>query len=224
MTMPGKSPGLLRGVYLVAGRDACLGRPLEDIVLQAVKGGVSIVQLREKEASTSDFVETAQRMKTLLAPFDVPLIINDRVDVALAVGADGVHVGQEDMPYPLARKLLGPEAIIGLSVDSREQVEEAEAYDVDYLGVGAIFATPTKPDAKGRWGISGLAQVRRKSRHRLVAIGGLDASNAADVVRAGADCIAVVSAICSAPDPYQAARTLNQIVQEALRERSEEIS
>ena len=88
--------------------------------------------------------------------------------------------------------------------------------------IPAIFATPTKPDAKGRWGISGLAEVRRKSRHRLVAIGGLDASNVADVVRAGADCIAVVSAICSAPDPYQAARTLNQIFQETLREQSKE--
>lgn len=212
----------LQGVCLVTHRDACLGRPLQDVVLQAVRGGVSVVQLREKEASTRDFIETAQRMKVLLSPFDVPLIINDRIDVALAVGAAGVHVGQEDMPYPLARKLLGPEAIIGLSVDSWEQVEEAEAYDVDYLGVGAIFPTPTKPDAKGRWGVSGLADVRRKSRHRLVAIGGLDAGNVADVVRAGADCIAVVSAICSAPDPYQAASNLNQIVQETLPERSQE--
>lgn len=213
---------LRRGPYLVTDRDACLGRPLEEVVLRAVKGGVSIVQLREKEAPTRVFVEAAQRMKALLAPLDVPLIINDRVDVALAVGADGVHVGQDDMPYPLARQMLGAGAIIGLSVDSWEQVEEVEAYDVDYLGVGAIFATPTKPDAQARWGVSGIAEVRRRSRHCLVAIGGLDASNAADVVRAGADGIAVVSAICSAPDPFQAARTLTEIVQNALRERREE--
>lgn len=213
---------LRRGVYLVTDRDACLERPLEDVVLQAVKGSVSIVQLREKEASTRAFVEAAQRMKALLAPFDVPLIINDRVDVALAVDADGVHVGQDDMPYPLARQLLGPEAIIGLSVDRWEHVEEAEDDDADYLGVGAIFATPTKPDAKGRWGVSGIAEVRRRSRHCLVAIGGVDASNAGEVVRAGADGVAVVSAICSAPDPYQAAKELRQIVQDALDERAKE--
>lgn len=212
----------IRGVYLVTDREACLGRPLDQVVLAAVEGGVSLVQLREKEASTRAFVETAQRMKALLVPYAVPLIINDRVDVALAVHATGVHVGQDDMPYPLARKLAGPETIVGLSVSNLEQVEQAEAYDVDYLGVGSIFPSPTKPDAKGSWGIDGLAAVRRRSRHPLVAIGGIDEENAADVVRAGADCIAVVSAICSAADPYQASQTLSQIVEEALGARREE--
>jgi len=203
----------VQGLYLVTDRDLCLGRPLEEVVLQAVRGGASMVQLREKRASTRFFVEEAQQIKQLLAPYGVPLIINDRVDVALAVGADGVHIGQDDMPYPLARRLLGAQAIIGLSVETVEQVLEAEAYDVDYLGVSPIFATPTKTDTKGVWGLEGLAQVRQLSHHRLVAIGGLNATNVAQVVQAGADAIAVVSAVCSAPDPQRAAEELCRIIQ-----------
>lgn len=208
-------------LYLVTDRDLCLGRPIEEVVLAAVRGGVSLVQLREKQATTRAFVAEAERLKRLLAAHGVPLIINDRIDVALAVGADGVHIGQEDMPYPLARRLLGPEAIIGLSVETEEQVREAEGYDVDYLGVSPILPTPTKTDTRGSWGLEGLARVRALSRHRLVAIGGLNASNAASAVRAGADSIAVVSAICSAPEPQAAAATLSRIIGEALRARKE---
>ena len=208
----------MQGLYLVTDRRLSLGRPLEEVVLQAVKGGVSMVQLREKQSSTRCFVEQAERLKRLLAAHKVPLIINDRVDVALAVQADGVHLGQDDMPYPLARKLLGEKAIIGLSVETMDQVAEAEAYDVDYLGVSPIFPTPTKTDTWGAWGLKGLAQVRGASRHRLVAIGGLNATNAEDVVRAGADYIAVVSAICSAPDPQGAAEMLYQIIRSTLKD------
>jgi thiamine-phosphate pyrophosphorylase len=209
----------MKGLYLVTDRDLSLGRPLEEVVLQAVRGGVSIVQVREKHASTRFFIEEAVRIKRVLASYNVPLIINDRVDVALAVGAEGVHIGQEDMPYPLARRLLGKQAIIGLSVETIEQVKEAEAFDVDYLGVSPIFETPTKTDTKGSWGLEGLAKVRKISRHPLVAIGGLSASNAASVIRAGADSIAVVSAICSAPEPQVAAEVLNQTTQLALSAR-----
>ena len=155
----------MKGVYLVTDRTLIAGKFLEDTILQAVKGGVSVVQLREKKISTRCFIKEAQRIKTLLAPYKVPLIINDRVDVALAVEADGVHIGQEDMPYPLTRKLLGKKAIIGLSVEAMEQVLEAEAYDVDYLGVSAIFATLTKTDTKHIWGIEGLREIRKISRH-----------------------------------------------------------
>ena len=203
----------MKGVYLVTDRTLIAGKSLEDTILQAVNGGVSVVQLREKEVSTRCFIEEAQRIKTLLAPYKVPLIINDRVDVALAVEADGVHIGQEDMPYPLTRKLLGKKAIIGLSVETMKQVLEAESYDVDYLGVSAIFATPTKTDTKNIWGIEGLRDIRKISRHPLVAIGGINASNAAEVVQAGADSVAVVSAICAAPDPQKAAQELHQIFQ-----------
>jgi thiamine-phosphate pyrophosphorylase len=148
----------------------------------------------------------------MLAPFGVPLIINDRVDVALAVGAEGVHVGQDDMPYKTARSLMGPDAIIGLSVETWEDVEEAEGLDCDYIGVSPVFETPTKTDTKGSWGLEGLAKIRAFSRHRLVAIGGLNASNAEDTVKAGADCLAIVSAICSAPDPERASKELVDII------------
>ncbi|MBP8980995.1 MAG: thiamine phosphate synthase, partial [Syntrophobacterales bacterium] len=132
----------------------------------------------------------------------------------LAVGADGVDVGQEDMPYPLARKILGTGKIIGLSVETWEDVEAAEKWDVDYLGVSPVFATPTKTDTKGNWGLEGIARIRAFSRHPLVAIGGLNAANTGAAVQAGADGIAVVSAICAAPDPFAAARELCRIIAE----------
>src|SRR5690606_35634371 len=138
------------------------------------------------------FIERAQRIKEVLAGRDVPLLINDRVDVALAVEADGVHLGQQDMPYPIARRLLGDDAIIGLSVENMADVEEAAEFDVDYLGVSPIYPTPTRRDTRGAWGLDGLADVRARSRHRLVAIGGLNHRNAASVIRAGADGVAVV--------------------------------
>ena len=170
-------------------------------------GGARYVQLREKDTSTRSFIELAVRLKKLLKPAGVPLLINDRVDVALASGADGVHVGQEDMPYETARKLMGPSAIIGLSVETWEDVVSAQTLDVDYLGVSPVFDTPTKTDTKGMWGLEGLARIRAYSRHPLVGIGGLNAANAEAAVLAGADCIAVVSAICADPDPCQAPKS-----------------
>lgn len=202
----------ITGIYLVTDRGALSGKSLEDVILRAVKGGVTMVQLREKNVSTRFFVDEARRIHKILSPYAVPLIINDRVDVALAVGAEGVHIGQEDMPYPLARKLLGSEAIIGLSVETPEQVTAAEDFDVAYLGVSAIFATPTKIDTRRLWGLEGLRQVRAMSCHPIVAIGGINAANAADVIQAGADSLAVVSAICAAPDPQVAAEHLRHLI------------
>ena len=209
----------MRGLYLVTDRGLAGDRPLEEVVLAAVEGGAGVVQLREKELATRAFVESARRLKALLEPRGIPLIVNDRVDVALAAGADGVHLGQEDMAYPDARALLGPDAIIGLSVETPEDVREAEGFDVGYLGVSPIFPTPPKTDTKGAWGLDGLAEVRRMSRHRLVAIGGLNATNAADAIRAGADAVAVVSAICAAADPRRAAEELAAVVDAALADR-----
>jgi thiamine-phosphate pyrophosphorylase len=209
----------MEGLYLVTDRQLCGAGSVETVVGQAVKGGVRYVQLREKEASTREFVVLAACVKKILAPFKVPLIINDRVDVALAVGAAGLHVGQDDMPYPIARKILGPEAIIGLSVESWEDVVAAQDLDVNYLGVSPIFATPTKTDTKGVWGLEGLARIKAYSRHLLVGIGGINATNAAAVINAGADCVAVVSAICSAEDPLQATKELAEIVCRARHER-----
>jgi thiamine-phosphate pyrophosphorylase len=210
---------IVRGVYLVTDRTLCGNKSLEDVVLQALQGGVMCVQLREKDVSTRFFVEEARKIKALTAQFRAPLIINDRLDVALAVEADGVHIGQEDMPYAVARNLMGPQTIIGLSVETWDDVVQAEELDVDYLGVSPIFETPTKTDTKGSWGLEGLARIKAYSRHPLVAIGGLNASNAADAVMAGADGIAVVSAICAAPDPLHASRELHDIIQTAFKKR-----
>jgi thiamine-phosphate pyrophosphorylase len=211
----------MQGLYLVTDRDLCGDKPLEEVVLQAVRGGAACVQLREKNVSTRFFIHEAARIKSRLAPFHVPLIINDRVDVALAVGADGVHVGQDDMPYAVARRLMGPKAMIGLSVETWEDVEKAQVLDVDYLGVSPVFETPTKTDTKGSWGLQGLSRIRAWSRHPLVGIGGLNRSNAAEVILAGADSVAVVSAICAAADPCRAAQELSAIIQSALARRSQ---
>lgn len=202
----------IHGIYLVTDRDLLQGKSLEETVMQAAQGGATMVQLREKTLPTRAFIETAQRLKAALKSYHVPLIINDRIDVALAAEADGVHIGQDDMPYPLARKLLGAQAIIGVSVENMEQVLEAEAWDVDYLGVSAIFATPTKTDIKRAWGLDGLREAKRHSRHPLVAIGGIHLGNAADVMQAGADSIAVVSAICAADEPLGVTRQLLQAI------------
>ena len=203
----------MKGLYLVTDRGLCGDKSLEDVILQSVRGGARYVQIREKDQSTRDFIEEAVRIKEILKPFGVPLIINDRVDVALAVKAEGVHVGQDDMPYSMARALMGPGAIVGLSVETWEDVEEAEALDCDYIGVSPVFETPTKTDTKGAWGLDGLIRIRAFSRHRLVAIGGINASNAAQVANAGADCLAVVSGICAAVDPEAASRELADIIE-----------
>jgi len=201
-------PSRIQGIYLVTDRGLCSTRSVAEVVSEAVQAGVSLVQLREKELATRPFVEEARKIKALLAPYNIPLIINDRIDIALAVEADGVHIGQEDMPYPVARHLMGPDAIIGLSVESMDEVMRAEAYDVDYLGVSPIFDTPTKVDTKRSWGLEGLTAVRTASRHPLVGIGGLNGSNIPQAMVAGADSVAVVSAICAAPDPRQATANL----------------
>ena len=208
-------------LYLVTDRGLSLGRDLEWIVLEAVRGGVGMVQLREKEASTREFIELAVRLKSALAGTGVPLLINDRVDVALAADADGVHIGQSDMPYEMARRLLGPSKIIGLSAENMNEVREAEALDIDYLAISPVYATPTKTDTSAPFGLEGLSEAASISRHPLVAIGGMNERTAADAVRAGASGIAVVSAIMSAPDPCAAASRLSNIITTAVVNRSE---
>lgn len=194
-------------LYLVTDSTLSLGRPIEDVVAAAVEGGVTVVQLREKTASTLDFYNLAVRLKKLLAGTGVPLIINDRIDIALAVDADGVHIGQSDMPYAVARKLLGPNKIIGLSCDNDEQLVAANDLEADYVAVQA-FGTATKLDAKHPVGIDGVLRSRALTNHPLVAIGGIHLDNAAEVYAMGADGIAVVSEIMSAADPTKASRDL----------------
>lgn len=204
-------------LYLVTDRDLMRRRPIESVVEAAVRGGVTLVQLREKNCSTRDFVQLARELKRLLTPLGVPLIVNDRVDVALAAAAEGVHIGQHDMDYRSARKLLGPDAIIGLSIETVEQARSADSLDVDYLGVGPVFPTATKSDAAPSLGLAGLARVRAISRHPIVAIGGIGAGNVRRVVHTGVDGVAVVSAICAADDPERSARELRQSIDAALQ-------
>ncbi|MCX6566393.1 MAG: thiamine phosphate synthase [Candidatus Aminicenantes bacterium] len=197
---------------LVTDRILSAGRSVEKIVEAAVSGGVTIVQLREKEAKTREFIALGRRVAEILRPRRIPLIINDRVDVALAVLADGVHLGAADMAVADARSILGPKAIIGLSVENEEQAVAADILDVDYLGVSPVFTTSTKTDTGAAWGIEGLWRLRPLVRKPLVAIGGINPGNAARVLEAGADGLAVVSAICSAPDPEAAAGELRAIL------------
>lgn len=198
---------LLR-LYLVTDRGLSMGRDMVDIVREAVAGGVTMVQLREKDCPMRDFVALGRELVALLRPLGVPLIINDRVDVALACDADGVHIGQSDMPYVIARRLLGPDRIIGLSVESMDDIVAANALDVDYVGVSPVFATSTKTDTARPFGLDGLREAVRLSVHPTVAIGGMNARTAADVMACGTDGIAVVSAIVSAESPREAAREL----------------
>ncbi len=198
-------------LYLVTDQLALRGRSLTDVVKQAVQGGVTCVQLREKTASTRDFVALALALQRLLKPLGVPLVINDRIDVALACGAQGVHLGQSDMPVALARQLLPPEVFIGLSVENLDDVRRAAGLPVDHLGVSPVFATPTKTDTAPPWGLSGLQQVRGMTDLPLVAIGGIHLGNAAAVLQAGADGLAVVSALCSADDPHVASQAFRAL-------------
>lgn len=200
-------------LYLVTDEMLCLGRNVADVVKMAVEGGVTMVQLREKELPARQFVERAIGLKRILKPYGVPLIINDRIDIALASGADGVHIGQSDLPFELTKKIIPKSMIVGLSVETPEQAIEAEDFDVDYLGVSPVFSTPTKTDFSVKpWGLEGLEKLKKTSRHKLVAIGGINLSNARDVKRCGADGIAVVSGICSAQDPKTAATELRKVI------------
>jgi len=205
-------------VYLVTDRDLADGRSTLDIVTAAVRGGVSCVQLREKDADTREFISEAVAVRQFIARRRIPLIINDRLDVALAIDADGVHLGQKDMPLSLARRLLPEHMIIGISAESLEDAIEAANDGADYIGVSPIFATPTKTDTSPPLGLETLRSIRTRVSVPLVAIGGVNAGNAEAVIRHGADGVAVISAIVAADDPEAAARNLTDIVRKAKNE------
>jgi thiamine-phosphate pyrophosphorylase len=204
-------------VYLVTDGPLCAGRGVVETVSAAVEGGVTMVQLRDPAASARELVATARALVALLRPRGIPLIVNDRADIALAADADGVHLGQDDLAPRHARRLLGPGRIIGLSVGSPAEFAAAadELPFVDYLGTGPLRVTTTKADAGAAIGIDGLVAVRALTGLPLVAIGGIDSALAAEVVAAGAAGVAVVSAICNAPDPKTAAAELAQIVSDS---------
>jgi thiamine-phosphate pyrophosphorylase len=208
-------------LYFVVGSDVTQGRPLDEVVAAALRGGATLVQLREKALGDAELVEVARALKGRLAPLGVPLIVNDRVEVAKAAGADGVHLGQDDLDAARARAILGPDGLIGVSAGTAEEAARIDRGLADYVGIGAVYATATKPDAGPPIGIAGLAGLAASLRPLpVVAIGGIGLREAAEVMASGAaDGIAVVSAICGAQDPEAAARTLRREIA-AGRERA----
>ena len=204
-------------LYLVTDRGLSAGRPTRDIVRAAVEGGVTCVQLREKDCTTREFIAEAEAILGFLKARGVPLIVNDRLDVALAVGAEGVHLGQSDMPLALARAVAGDALLIGISAESVADAVAAERGGADYIGVSPIFATPTKTDTAPALGLQGLEAIRRAVKLPLVAIGGIHRDNAGAVIAGGADGVAVVSAIVAAPDPGRAAAELLREINRARR-------
>jgi thiamine-phosphate pyrophosphorylase len=211
-------------LYALVDPERAGGRDLADLASQLASGGATLVQLRDKLDSTRSMVETARRIRGRLSPLGVPLLVNDRADVAFAAGADGVHLGQDDMAVEDARRLLGPHAVIGLSIKTLDQAANAALAHLDYVCVGGVFATTSKDNPDPPIGIAGLKSILARVRTRdadipIGAIAGIDAGNAAAVIGAGADGVAVISALSLASDPQAAARDLRAIVEAALARR-----
>jgi thiamine-phosphate pyrophosphorylase len=208
-------------IYAVLDPARCRGRPLGEMAEAAARGGATLLQYRDKSGSTRSLIERALEIGRALAPFDVPLLINDRVDVALAAGCAGIHVGAEDMPATDARRLLGPESIIGCTVHSAEEADAVQAGGIDYASVGGVFATASKHNPQAPIGLEGVRSlIARLPDLPICAIAGIDQDNAADVIAAGADGIAVISDIFMADDVTAATQRLRGIVDAALGQRS----
>lgn len=198
-------------LYLVTDRN-CLGnKELAATVEQAIRGGATIVQVREKNLSSLEFFQEASRIKSITDKYGIPLIVNDRADIALAVDAAGLHIGQDDLPLVVARKLLGPNKIIGVSAATLEEALLAQEQGADYLGVGAIFPTNTKDDADSV-SLSALKFIKEQVRIPVVAIGGINGNNIQAVMETGIDGVAMVSAIIAAEDPYEATCKISQLL------------
>ncbi len=209
-------PVLDLSLYLVLDPDLCGGLPgMLETARQAAGSGASVVQLRAPQWKKRQWLEAAWALKALLEPFQVPLIINDQIDVALAMGAAGVHIGQQDLPARVTRELIGPERWLGLSVSNAAEMDAAETALIDYLGVGPVYSTGTKPDASPVIGVEGFAGLVGARQCPVVAIGGIGSGRAAPLIRAAADGVAVVSAICGQSDPAAATRALRQEISAA---------
>ena len=207
-------------LYVIIDRAAAGGRDLADCAAAAIRGGADVIQLRDKSASRDALLKEAARLLTLTRAAGIPLIINDHAEVARTIGADGVHLGQDDRPVDEARRMLGPHGLIGKSTHSLEQALAAQAEGADYLGLGPIFPTPTKPNTRSV-GTGLIAQVVPHIRVPIVCIGGIDTANAQDVLEAGAPCLAVVRAVCASPDPESSTRNLKRILLESSGETRE---
>jgi len=199
-------------LYLVISETDCRGRELLWVAEEAIRGGVDLIQLREKQATTAEFLKKAIQLKNVTDHYGIPLIINDNLAVAQQVGAFGIHVGQQDLPPSEIRRAWRDCRLLGYSVEELSQLENPEVGWADYLGVSPIFSTDTKPDTVTEWGIDGIQNLRQQTDVPLVAIGRMGRDNAAAVIKAGADCMAVVSAICAADRPREAAAELKALV------------
>ncbi|MGO6980866.1 thiamine phosphate synthase [Rhizobium leguminosarum] len=202
-------------LYLVLDPDLCAGIGMVETARLAVAGGATMVQLRDKHVGTIRMIETGRALKQALAGTGALLIVNDDVEAAIAIGADGLHIGQEDMDARKARTMVGAEMILGLSVESEALANAVDPDLVDYTGVGPVFATPTKADHKQPIGFDGLARLVKASPVPSVAIGGLKADHVAQVFASGARGLAVVSAICGTPDPEAATRRIAAEIRKA---------
>lgn len=206
-------------LYLVTDRELCGERGLVATVAAALQGGITVLQYRAKQVPLREAIAEAALLASLARQYDVPFIVNDRLDLALAVDADGLHVGQSDMPAELARRFLGPRKILGLSVGSQAEADELDVAAIDYVGLGPVFATATKVDAAVPLGLQRFSLLRASIELPVVAIGGISPPVAADVMSAGADGIAVVSAICAVADPKRASHDLRQRIERARKAR-----
>ncbi|SMD04830.1 thiamine phosphate synthase [Rhizobium sp. RU36D] len=202
-------------VYLVLDPDLCAERGMVETARLAVEGGATVVQLRDKRADTAAMIETGGALKQVLAGTGVPLIVNDDVEAAMAIGADGVHVGQSDMAAEEVRRRIGPDMILGLSIGTVELAHALDSSVVDYVGVGPVFPTSTKPGHPPAIGYEGLAAITAACSVPVVAIGGLKRQHVVDTLKTGVNGLAVVSAICGTPDPRQATADLVSAVREA---------
>lgn len=200
------------GLYLITSQELSRGRTTLEVVQEAVAAGVQVVQLREKTFSSRELVEIGLAIREITRQHGVHFIVNDRVDVALAVEADGVHLGQQDIPVKYARQIMGSQKIIGISATTLAEALEARKAGADYLGVGPIFTTQSKPDAAAALGLEGLKQIREAVDLPLVAVGGINRANADTILEHGADCISVISAITAADNVYRATRELLNII------------
>lgn len=203
-------------LYLVVGQEACLGRDFLWVAEQAVKGGVDMVQLREKELDLPQFTTAALKLREVLDRYNVSLIINDNIQVAKDINAFGIHVGNNDTAPSQIKAQWKACKMLGYSVEYIEQLTSKEMHFADYVGVSPVFSTATKTDTVTEWGLDGISTIRRLTEKPLVAIGNMNADNAFEVVKAGADCIAVVSAICGAQDPAKAAEAIRNQIEKAL--------
>lgn len=205
-------------LYVITGSVFLKGRRLEDVISDAIRGGADCIQLREKDLPARELLEMAIVLRRLTREKGIPFIVNDRLDIALAADADGVHLGQDDLPIGMARELLGSGKIIGISThDSREAVD-AERAGADYIGLGPVNPTETKPDAAAAIGADGVREVRRHVSIPIVAIGGIKREHVAEIVRAGANGVAAISGIIGADDVYKAAREMRETVDRVREE------